>query len=733
MPPPAYFVARWGCAVRAFTATVHSVTRWVTYWAFAGLARWAGLCEERPVGAEEEWIVIEADPLDQRSHYPTRAAFAWQFLGTSEFLLSCFYTSSVFFIVELFSGHLGSAVKRAFRRLRSIHSSIAPEWGEASEMPNVWEKRLVQTSEGFGQEVILLRKSQEAGHWLVGTSTEGLCKVKITDRISVRTEMQGPKVGVTYAVIAILSQQRRDQMMAEANAMYQQGTAGVRTLTYRPGGARMAIRRYMAALMSTPTMGFQVLRWCFRKPVRVGGLLGLLWVVTEFLKRVGVFSAFYGWVCSIHQSLLKIKDSVTEASDMALETWDMLVLWYNAVCSVIDPWKIPVYLIVGYLLCRLYVEVETSESPANTPVASGAATPIPEAPVGPSREAALEAVSVAMMNQGEVLEKVAERLRLLESSSTGDADEASAVRDARFESKAEKMNEALASQTKTWEDMKDRLEHFEKIFEEVRLGASRVESSSVDGVPVRGRSPLLQADLFRPDGVPAEEVSGPVFAASLTGMSPSVSGKEKKSASQLAKESPEMSVLIKKMQKQSQTSQEIYVLALNDFQEVDKESWASIFPPGYRERTAPQFLGELYSLGRNLKSWAKEWLKDKQLGDCPEARDILGACSALDTLFLTDKVPGAINQVTTEKLARKVMGIRLAYKDVMKVGDWKKTEGSKTWKSKVDRETWRRIDPQLEDADHMFVNRRAEDEMRTEMDRDAALLKAKAKLADRTD
>ena len=100
-------------------------------------------------------------------------------------------------------------------------------------------------------------------------------------------------------------------------------------------------------------------------------------------------------------------------------------------------------------------------------------------------------------------------------------------------------------------------------------------------------------------------------------------------------------------------------------------------------------------------------------------------------MFLTDKVHGAINQVTTEKLARKAMGIRSAFKEVTKAADWKKPDGAKTWKSKVDREIWRRIDPQLDDVEHMFINRRAEDEMRTEMDRDAALLKAKAKLADR--
>ena len=106
MPPPAHFVARWGRAARALTTTVHSVTRWVTGWAFTEVARWAGLCKKRPVDAEEGWIVIEASVPDQRSDNPIRAAVAWQCMGIAGFLWSCLYISSVLFAVELISVHL---------------------------------------------------------------------------------------------------------------------------------------------------------------------------------------------------------------------------------------------------------------------------------------------------------------------------------------------------------------------------------------------------------------------------------------------------------------------------------------------------------------------------------------------------------------------------------------------------------------------------------------------------
>ncbi len=50
---------------------------------------------------------------------------------------------------------------------------------------------------------------------------------------------------------------------------------------------------------------------------------------------------------------------------------------------------------------------------------------------------------------------------------------------------------------------------------------------------------------------------------------------------------------------------------------------------------------------------------------------------------------------------------------------------------KVDRVTLKRTDPFVQDKEHIFMNRKVEDEMRTEMDRDASLLKVRAKLEER--
>jgi len=254
-------------------------------------------------------------------------------------------------------------------------------------------------------------------------------------------------------------------------------------------------------------------------------------------------------------------------------------------------------------------------------------------------------------------------------------------------------DQAAQQQMKTWDQMRQRLDHFEKTLTEDRGDAAGGPSiptppkEGADGVPAPKPSP---------DGVPADR-------------------------------QVEMAALVRKLQKQAKPPQETFVEALEDIQDEDKEFWAANFPPGYRERIAPQFLGEIYSKQKTAKQWAKDWVKDRQLGEHPEAREIIPACAAVDAIFLTDRMPGAINQVTTENLARKIMGIHTAFKDVWKESDWKK-QSAKNWKTKIDREIWKRWDPHIEDSEHVFLNRKAENEVRTEMDRDAAMLKARNKL-----
>jgi hypothetical protein len=193
--------------------------------------------------------------------------------------------------------------------------------------------------------------------------------------------------------------------------------------------------------------------------------------------------------------------------------------------------------------------------------------------------------------------------------------------------------------------------------------------------------------------------------------------------------------MIRKLKKQSELPQEIFVDALSAYKPEDKEEWARHFPPGCRERIAATFLSEVYGSGKLARIWAKEWVKAKEVGDHGGARDLIPTMAAVDSLVIVDRQPEIINSVALERLARRGWGIAKGFQHVTCRADWQKPSGKdKSWVSKVDNETWKRVDPSREhsDVDFTFINRLAEDEVRTEMDRDAALLKARNKLEERS-
>ena len=68
----------------------------------------------------------------------------------------------------------------------------------------------------------------------------------------------------------------------------------------------------------------------------------------------------------------------------------------------------------------------------------------------------------------------------------------------------------------------------------------------------------------------------------------------------------------------------------------------------------------------------------------------------------------------------------MTFKSVERKEDWKRPEKApKNWRSKVNDELWRRIDPGKAGADDVLFTNRAE------VDRDANLLKAFSKLEER--
>ena len=154
-------------------------------------------------------------------------------------------------------------------------------------------------------------------------------------------------------------------------------------------------------------------------------------------------------------------------------------------------------------------------------------------------------------------------------------------------------------------------------------------------------------------------------------------------------------------------------------------------PGGVPREGRPTWLGQVYGSGRSAKQWAKDFVRDHNLGRCLDAREIIPTMAAIDSMLMDDQPEGVVNSVSLERLPKKAFEIFVAFRDCEREEDWRPGKDAKK-KSKINEEMWRRVDPSKSGADEeAFQNRALEDEIRTEVDRDAAVLKAFSKLEER--
>ena len=437
--------------------------------------------------------------------------------------------------------------------------------------------------------------------------------------------------------------------------------------------------------------------------MRAAGGLAVVHLGRLCLDYLGVFEVIHVQLTWFFQKMDALQTAIEESSDQAAAWFEFVGAMWSAVTSVIDPWNVPMFLFAIFFVIKYGWEISDSTTPLDTPGPS-ATQSSNQSPLESPRTDALQTLTKSVEAQSKAMESLVSKLQALERiqhQNMQNQEDAQNLNVLSTQARLEAQNESHA---KSWAKMQERVDAFEAILKDDRVkGGAAKDAGSTGGLDSSSRGRALgEGEEGQKAGVSTSDAVGG---------------------------DGEMSILIKKLQKEVKTPQEIFVEALKDYEEVDADVWATNFPVGYRERTAAHTLGEIYSKGDTAKKWGKEWLKEKELGDCQEAREILQVLWALDCIFLVDQVKGAINQVGVEKLVKKVNGIRFAFAEVKCVGDWKKPQNAKNWKSKVDYVVWARTDNAYLDKEHVFINRKAEDEQRTEMERDAALIKAKLKLA----
>ena len=556
-------------------------------------------------------------------------------------------------------------------------------------MPAAWEIRLVQVGAGQGEQVYLLRKAVEAGQWLVTSGVHGICKIQIGDRSVVRTENQA-KAGVAYTPYPIIGQLQRNALLAEAEVVYQAGTAEVRILTHVPVGMQMMLRRHAAVIAAVPAMSFRGVRWCTRRPSRMIAMVGTWWMTYEILQLYGIISWCQDKVLRTHGILVEVKEAIVGASAAAAEAWSVLAALYTMIAAVIPPWKLFLMSIIVYVLLGVITDAEEPGSATSSPGNSGNQTPA--TPEEGAESNALRTVSSAMVSQTAMMASLTERLHAMEKNANGGF----------FPHGDENGGPYLAdpsgkSKPLTWALMDERFQAYAQIIKEDKNGGAVGQPSEAAG----GSGP---EDRFKNEKLPNDWVEG----SESEGAKIKVPSKSKKpltdGSAELAplKEIPKGSTMDLLPSdylspggggEENHPIMSVIVKAMEDLIWVDEEIWALQFPENYRERIAPKVLMDLYRKGTTLKVFAKAWMKEKKLEGCEEARKIVVHSASLDVIFLVDKNAGAINLPTTERLARRLHGVMVGYQKVETESDWKDS-GEKGWVSKVDTEGWAKIDPE---------------------------------------
>lgn len=399
-----------------------------------------------------------------------------------------------------------------------------------------------------------------------------------------------------------------------------------------------------------------------------------------------------------------IKGDLRDASD----AWSDWITYFEETYRVLQGW-IDIYRLLSFLVALMAIlwawtemSTEASDDAASSQAPSPASSPGSTPPVSPRSgpdptAAALTQVAEAMNRQQEMLGRMLSQQESPRQQLIDHADDRSAMTILQAVGGSPAAQGTEAANKAALDAMFQRMDTFTKILEVDRQGRSGADGGA------GGNSW---------DFVVASAAAG-VAGSSLGGTVVPVADA--------------MKFLLKNAERPQETFKEV----LAEYSEVDSVVWEQNFPVGYRERRAPAFFAEVYGTGESVRKWAKRFINDRQLGDCARARELTPTMAAADMLLLKDRPPGAINSLAVEKLAKKGLGIFKAFRLCQSKGDWDKPSTAKNWKSKVDEELWRRTDPAVAGFDEMeFVNRAAEDEIRTEMDREAAIAKARTKLAE---
>ena len=585
------------------------------------------------------------------------------------------------------------------------------------EMPNApWERRYFRQSFTQGLEVFLVRRVI-GNRWLVLKPDLNFGTISLTAKTTILPEASD---GVLWERVPVLTEvQKVDYVRRGADMVSSGAHAGLELPLYRPGRqVREAFVAQAAVLcFSWPSGIARWLRWGLRSRRRFVGIMAALTLGYFFLQGSGFITGIITAFDLTRDLYILTKQWAIETSEYAVDVFSWFEEWY-AFFSVYVTLRQGICVIFAFLLVVYVWIMEGDESSVTS---SRAPSEVSDSGLGASGTSLVDADS-AVRSLRQTIEKqsglINDLLLAQQSMKQELADQQTAVRAAEIRKHASQPEETglislsgggLAPRgTDAVAEMMKRLDGFEDM-----LRQHAPSSSPQDAIVV------VQSGLSQSSSSPA--APAPIFVA--TGKT--VNDPEKKT-----KASDAIQRALNKMKVKSQKVSDVFARQLEQYAEVDVELWHAHFPVGYRERLAGEFVAEIVSTDKTLEAWSRDFLRDRELLDCFPARELIATCSAMDSMILTDMENGLLNKVGFERLARKAYGLVQAFKLVQGRNDWMKPKSApQGWKSKVDWSAARQYDPSFR-SEGVPIVMGAEEEVRKEQEREAALLKARSKLAE---
>ncbi|CAK0828932.1 unnamed protein product [Prorocentrum cordatum] len=510
---------------------------------------------------------------------------------------------------------------------------------------------------------VQLVRRKSGNVWAVIGPDLTLGLICITAKTSIFTD---PVAGIRWRPMPPLSAAQRDAYVSQATEGLRASTAPMLPL-YRPGrGGQQAMAvNVLYAVFSSGASALKTLRWSLRSPKRFLGVLAALFVLYNLLVLLGVIEYMKEvWVYTISY-LATAKDAFVETSEVVQE-WATYLWEWKEWAQKLMPLQRWFAMFLALILLTLWAAHEWSDSGEHgeSSIGSSSASRM-DVPVGSTASVPPPLPPPGYLSSGESA-ALASQLNDLVEPQKAMMEEISEIRTAE----------------RTRELRRDVLE------------------ASLDS---RGRSDA-EANKQVIEGMIARLDR---FEARLKG-----------EAVELA---------IKRMRFKAQLPQQVFMEQLDEYKEIEPEEWNSRMPEGYRQRISAEVLSEIYSSGKTAEAWARGFIRDRGLSDCNTAREMIAAFAAVDTMLMTDRQRGLLNLVSFERLVRKGYAIVRAYRNVNSRDDWSRPKDAKNWKSKVDWEAARRLDPQLADESTIRAMS-AQEEMKKAMGRDAQLMKARPDL-----